>query len=106
MIDRGDSLVLVDVRNQSSYKVAHIPGAINIPLYPEKPLTQELVADELLGLPKNMLIIFYCACPGDEESGEMAGKILSLNAGYEAANIKVLWRGYLRWRELNYPVVK
>jgi rhodanese-related sulfurtransferase len=106
MIDRGDSLVLLDVRGQSSFKVAHIPGAMNIPLYPEAPLTQDMVNMSLLGLPRDKLVVLYCGCPGDEESGEMAQNILKMNSEFDPGNIKVLWKGYLRWRELDYPTAK
>ena len=106
MIDRGDSFVLVDVRYPSIYQLKHLPGAINIPFFPMPSLTQAQIDNLLLGLPKDKLSIFYCACPGDEESAGAADKLIKMDAGYNAANVKVMWKGFWKWIELGYPVLQ
>lgn len=104
MLDRGDSLVLVDTRSPASFKLQRLPGAINIPNSPESPVTETWITSTLLGLPRDKLIVFYCDCPDDDTSASLADKLIKLDASYATANIKILWKGYWRWLELGYPV--
>src|SRR3954470_5410858 len=51
LLDSGENIVIVDVRNASNFKRDHIPTAINVPasLVPEKklpPLGRVIVCDE------------------------------------------------------------
>jgi hypothetical protein len=36
----------------------------------------------------------------------MVDRLLKLDAGFDPENILVLWKGYYRWQELGYPIVK
>lgn len=60
LIDEGVDLVLVDNRFESSFERGHISGAINIPYTPLPPLTEEMVTERLLMLPRDKLIVLYC----------------------------------------------
>ena len=100
LMDIKYNYALVDTRPQQIFDKGHIPGAINIPIA----LSTEVVNQALCLLPKDCLIIFYCDCSRDNDSANMANRLISLNAGYEEKNIKVLWKGYWRWLELGYPV--
>jgi hypothetical protein len=62
MADKGQDLVLVDVRNSGDFASAHIPGALNIPSQDSSTaFSQEQVDNQLKALPRDRLIVFYCA---------------------------------------------
>ena len=62
MIDRGDDFILVDTRGNTDFKNGYLPGATNIPTDgTSPPFTQEWVTEQLKALPRNKLIIMYCA---------------------------------------------
>lgn len=93
LIVRGADIVVVDNQPQSAYEIRHIPGAVNFPW-----------AMEITGpgnLPKDKLLILYCACAHEEDAGDVAMKLIT-NFGYK--NIMLLDGGLLRWVELEYPV--
>lgn len=52
LVEKGEA-VFVDVRGAAEYQQSHIRGAINVPLFE--------VAERVSRLPKNKLIITYCA---------------------------------------------
>ena len=54
-VDKGDAIVIVDVRPRVGFELFSIPGAINIPNEPEADSAAMLRA-----LPKDKLIVFYC----------------------------------------------
>jgi hypothetical protein len=56
LMDQGKSLILVDTRPSGSYADGHIKGAINIP----DSMGPTLIEDELMSLPFDTLIVFYC----------------------------------------------
>ena len=60
LIDEGVDLLLVDTRFEDSFERGHISGAINIPYTPLPPLTEEMVTERLLMLPRDKLIVLYC----------------------------------------------
>jgi hypothetical protein len=51
-MDEGDPLVLVDANDTDTFDYGHLPGAINMPSYNHS---------QLQALPKDRLIVFYCA---------------------------------------------
>ena len=55
MMDKGDELILVDVRRTNMYDLGHLPNAMNIPHEPEESLITKIQK-----LPKDRLIVFYC----------------------------------------------
>jgi rhodanese-related sulfurtransferase len=57
----------------------------------------------LRALPKDKLIVFYDNGGRDTLAGAVAQALIDLKEGYDPENVKVLWQGFDRWRELNYP---
>jgi hypothetical protein len=57
----------------------------------------------LRALPKDKLIIFYDNECNDMLAAAAAQALLDLDEGYALKNIKVLWQGFKRWRDLDYP---
>ncbi|MGA3093892.1 MAG: rhodanese-like domain-containing protein [Dehalococcoidales bacterium] len=51
-MDQGDPLVVVAVDEKDLFDRGHLPGALNIPSYNHS---------QLQALPKDRLIVFYCA---------------------------------------------
>jgi len=50
------------------------------------------------------LIVIYCLCEEGTDSARMALELIHL--GYEAAKIKVLEGGLIKWDESGYPIIK
>jgi rhodanese-related sulfurtransferase len=83
----GKVLVL-DVRDQASFAVGRIPGAINIPL-----LEVEKRIDEIRTKAAGRPIVAYCACPAEHTAAE-AGLILHKHG---LTDVRVLIGGYPDW---------
>jgi len=93
LIEGGAYIMVVDNQPEGAYEMGHIPGAVNFPW-----------AMEITGpgnLPKDKLLVLYCACAHEEDAGDVAMKLIT-NFGYK--NIMLLDGGWLRWVELDYPV--
>jgi len=90
LVDQNGA-TLLDVRDAEAYLVAHVPGALQIPL--------SRVEGEVPFLPKEKTIVAYCTCPHDEAAIE-AVQILQ-HAGVQ--NAKVLRGGLQEWTRLGYP---
>jgi rhodanese-related sulfurtransferase len=100
-IDKGEDMVVVDVRDGGSYAAGHIKGAINITYdATSDPMNRQMM---LMALPMEKLVITYCDCTDDDSSAKIANELLQL--GYEQDKIKILSGGSLRWVELKYPMV-
>lgn len=56
LLDRGEDMVLIDLRNRASFARGHISGAVNIPF-------EELEASRNR-LPVDRLLVFYCSRGG------------------------------------------
>lgn len=82
----GDPLV-VDVREPSSYRIGHIPRAINVPL-----LSVQARADEIAASARGRTVVAYCSCPSEHTSALAAlilverkiNKVYALIGGYPA----------------------
>ena len=85
------NVTLLDVRDAEAFLIAHIPGALQIPL--------SRVEGEVPYLPKEKTIVAYCTCPHDEAAIE-AVQILQ-HAGVQ--NGRVLRGGLQEWTRLGYP---
>ena len=95
MIDDGKAdIVVVDNQPKGAYDMEHIPGAVNFPW--------AMQIKGPVNLPRNKLLILYCACSHEEDSTDVSDKLREF--GYK--NIKVLEGGWLRWVELGYPIEK
>ena len=95
MIERKDDILVVDNQPKKAYEQGHIKGAINFPW------TSEI--EEPGNLPKNKLLILYCACTHEEDSSDVATQLMK-KFGYE--KVKILEGGWIKWFKLGYPVEK
>jgi rhodanese-related sulfurtransferase len=101
MIDKGESVVVIDTRDSGSYEAGHIKGAINIYYNPTADPTERQMM--LIALPMDKLIVTYCDCTDDANSAKLADEIYKL--GYDRDKVKILSGGSLRWVEQKYPMV-
>jgi len=95
LIESKADIVVVDNQPKGAYDMEHIPGAVNFPWAMQIKMP--------VNLPRNKLLILYCACSHEEDSTDVADKLMR-EFGYN--NIKVLEGGWLRWVELGYPIEK
>jgi 3-mercaptopyruvate sulfurtransferase SseA len=95
LIESKADILVVDNQPKGAYDMGHIPGAVNFPwaMHIKVPVN----------LPRNKMLILYCACSHEEDSTDVAEKLMR-EFGYNS--IKVLEGGWLRWVELNYPIEK
>jgi len=99
LIDKGQSVVIIDTRKSSGYNAEHIKGAINIYNNPSGyQMEREMM---LSALPMDIPLVFYCDCMDDSESALMALEMMNL--GYDVNYVRALSGGWLRWKELDYP---
>jgi len=85
MQDRGDDIMLIDVREPNEYEIVSIPGAVLIPK------GEFLNGSALAGLPQNKKIVLHC------KSGGRSAEILAVlkNAGF--ADAVHVGGGVLSW---------
>lgn len=55
-LDQGKDMVVVDLRNRSSYQMSHIRGAVNIPF--------NEIDNNLADLPRDKMLVLYCSRGG------------------------------------------
>lgn len=92
MVDNGEDVTIIDVRNTIAYQIAHIPGAINIPA--------QLCSAKRL--PPIGRVVVY----GDDlYIGLIQQAVDSLNAK-EGIFALMLEGGFSRWEALNYPTTR
>ncbi|MFL6415927.1 MAG: cation:proton antiporter [Bryobacteraceae bacterium] len=92
-----DRLVVVDARSVKSYAMsdADVPGAVR--LDPQ----QAVRSATELGLPKEIVLAVFCACPHDETSIRVADELRK--AGW--VNARVAEGGWNAWVSAGLPVV-
>jgi len=95
LIESKSDLVVVDTQPKSAYDIGHIPGAVNFPWASQIKTPSNL--------PRNKLLVLYCACSHEEDASDVAEQLMK-KFGYK--QVKVLEGGWLRWQELDYPIVK
>jgi rhodanese-related sulfurtransferase len=94
LIESKADIVVVDNQPKGAYDMEHIPGAVNFPW--------AMQIKGPVNLPRNKLLILYCACSHEEDSTDVANQLMEF--GYH--NVKLLEGGWLRWVELGYPIEK
>lgn len=99
-IKNKEEVVIVDTDDSISYDAEHIKGAVNITYDPTTDARAE--DDTLSALPGDKLIVFYCNCPHEEDSAPFVIEMQQL--GYDAAKVKALQGGLVRWEQLGYPL--
>lgn len=94
MMERGEEIVLLDVRDKEEYETGHIPGAVNISRGSLDFKVHLIIPD------KNKKIVVYC---GTDLRSPLATKSLN-DLGYKKA---INMTGGLKaWKEAGYPVLK
>jgi rhodanese-related sulfurtransferase len=87
---RSPGIVIVDTAAPPVWKEEHIPGAVNLP-YSNK-------ISAPVPLPRDKMLVIYCACKDHEDSTDVARQLSLL--GYR--NVKVLKGGWFKWLALKY----
>jgi 3-mercaptopyruvate sulfurtransferase SseA len=95
MIESKSDIAVVDTQPKGAYDMGHIPGAVNFPWASHVKTPSNL--------PRNKLLVLYCACSHEEDSIDVAGQLMK-KFGYK--QVRVLEGGWLRWMELGYPIEK
>jgi len=92
-LDRGDAIVIVDLRSDLGYHEdgAKVAGAIWI--------QPEDFEDRFVEIPFGRPVVMYCSCPNEATSARMAR--LLIEKGYE--EVRPLEGGFDGWAELGYP---
>jgi rhodanese-related sulfurtransferase len=93
VLDRGQPLVIVDVRSPEDYRKGHIPGARSLSL--DEP------GEKFRELPRREAIVLYCSCPMSEIGP--AYQFLRFS-GY--TNVFVLHGGLETWVARGYALQK
>ncbi|WP_087017064.1 ArsR/SmtB family transcription factor [Thaumasiovibrio subtropicus] len=88
---REKKIILLDVRENTLYRLGHLPNAMNVPL--------EELSQRLAELPDDVEVVTYCHGPYCRLS-EQAAKLLH-NDGYVVSRLQ---SGYLRWEEAGLPI--
>ena len=86
---QSDKFTLIDIRSNSSYKYAHIPGAINI--------SAKLCSGKKL--PGIDRVIIY----GDGIDKQITNNALKALSKISKNSIEILEGGFSRWEALNFP---
>ncbi len=95
LIDAKADIVVVDAQPKSAYDAGHIPTAVNLPW--------DMKIKSAGGLPKDKVLVIYCACTHEEDAGDIGMQLIT-NFGYK--NIMLLDGGWIKWVELGYPQEK
>lgn len=93
-LDKGDDLVLLDVRDPQEFRAGHLPGAHSI----SRGMLEFRAQEQLPS--RERPIITYCATGA---RSLLAARTLK-ELGY--LNVSSMAGGIRRWRELGYPTVK
>ena len=89
-LEKGEAVV-VDVRGSVEYKLGHIKGALSVPL--------GLIAQQIKDLPKDKLVVAYCACTHEQLSARAVLEMKKL--GIE--NAGALLGGWDAWVAAGLP---
>jgi rhodanese-related sulfurtransferase len=87
---RSPGIVIVDTAAPPVWQEAHIPGAVNLPY------SKNISAP--VPLPRDKMLVIYCACKDHEDSTDMARQLSLLSY----RNVKVLKGGWFKWLALKY----
>lgn len=94
LIDAGEPVTIIDVRDESSWSLAarSVAGA--------RRLDPERIADALGEVPQGEAIVLYCDSPGESTSARAAENLMQRNY----TGIFVLRGGWQAWKRAAYPL--
>ena len=84
----------VDVRRSTQYKLAHIPGAINLDV--NTALDEQSLSEHVT---KDQTVVFYCSDAGCDRSARASA--MAVSWGYE--NVVYFADGWSTWIANDYP---
>lgn len=90
---KSDGVVIVDTAATPIWEEEHIPGALSFPWVRDISLP--------VPLPRDKMLVIYCACKDHEDSADMAKKL----ARFGYLDVKVLKGGWFKWLDLGYRTV-
>lgn len=95
LLDRGDAVVVVDLRHPLDYlpDPRTLPGALL--------LTPDKLMDQIALIPKNQDVVLFCTCPSEATAAKTALQLKK--AGI--AHVRPLYGGYDEWKKRGYPLV-
>ena len=93
-IDRNQSVVILDVRDEEQYEAEHLPGAISLPRAAIELEIDEIVPDQ------DTHIVAHC---GGNTRGSLSAHTLQI-MGYK--NASVLTGGFRGWKAAGLPTEK
>ena len=93
LIDSGESITIVDLRNTFEWREGRIPGS--------RTLTDEELDAFVLKTPEAAMMILYCSCPHEVSSAADAALRLKRRG---VKLIRTLEGGYHLWTQLGFPV--
>jgi rhodanese-related sulfurtransferase len=98
-VSAKEQVLILDVRSSESYANSRlkIKGALHFNV---RKLKFRLGFPPLKDVPKDRVVVTYCACPS-EEASIAAAKVL-LDNGFK--NVKALKGGWIEWQKANGPV--
>lgn len=94
MLDRGESVTLVEVLAERAYRQWHLPGAVNLPLLAVRHWAEERLLD------KSAIIVLYClrdVCTASKRAAPLLREM-----GY--ADVREYPGGKEDWRAAGYPI--
>jgi rhodanese-related sulfurtransferase len=94
-LQTAGAVLVVDVRSDTSYKIGHIPGAINVPV-----ATIGQRAEDIRARARDRLIVTYCSCLFEHASATAAAALIERGLW----NSRALIGGYLEWVARGGPV--
>lgn len=99
LLDRGERLLVFDVRGDDEYSVSHLAGAFRIDPSADR---QQFIDDRRAAV-KHHIVVFYCTSSGRSQS--FADGVLHdlIDAG--ARNVVVLAGGIVAWSNARLPLV-
>lgn len=94
-LDRGENLIIGDVRGEGSFAKKHITGARSMPASESNKWGPSLKDQDL--------VVFYCSCPDDGASTATA-RLAEENHGLK--NVAVMAGGLKAWEQAGYPLTE
>jgi rhodanese-related sulfurtransferase len=95
LIEGNADIVVVDNQPKGAYDMGRVKGAINLPW--------DMQIKSAGNLPKDKLLVLYCACTHEEDASDVAMQLITK---FDYTKIMLLDGGWMKWVELGYPQEK